>query len=65
MEEQDEPKWKLVERVVALIEKSLTPDAQVQHNISLPDITTRHPRQCDVVIRYGKPPRQTLSIVQR
>lgn len=59
-----EPKWKLVQRIVALLEKSLTPDAEVQHDVMRPDVTTGHRRQCDVVIKYGDPPRQMTAIVE-
>jgi hypothetical protein len=62
----EEPQWKLVEKVVALLEKALSPDAKVQHNVKLPVIgqPDREPRQCDVVITRGSHPRQTITIVE-
>lgn len=63
-----DPKWRLVERVVAVLEKSLTPDAQVLHDHKLPILTgasgRRRKRQFDVVIKSGKPPRETLTVVE-
>jgi hypothetical protein len=54
----------LLERAVAVLEKFLAPDAFVEHNIRLPELVTGTLRQCDVVIRAGKAPRQTLTIVE-
>ena len=59
-----EPRWKLIERVVALLEKTLTPDCHIEHNKKLPELVTGTLRQCDVIIRCGKPPRSTLTIVE-
>jgi hypothetical protein len=59
-----EPRWKLIERVVALLEKTLTPDCHIEHNKKLPELGTGTLRQCDVIIRCGKPPRSTLTIVE-
>lgn len=58
------PKWKLIEEIVAILEKSLTPDAKVEHNVWLPVIDRSGKRQCDVVITYGEPPRQSITIVE-
>lgn len=59
-----DPHWLLIQKVVAFLEKSLTPYAVVLHDRRLPNITTGHKRQCDVVIKYGKPPRQMTAIVE-
>lgn len=56
--------WKIVEEVAALLEKSLTPAAIVRHDIKLPVVGKKRMRQCDVVITYGRAPRQTISIVE-
>jgi hypothetical protein len=58
--------WRLHERLVAFLEKAVAPGADVRHNINLPVLTApeRKPRQCDVVIIAGEPPRQTLTIVE-
>lgn len=58
------PKWKLIEEIVAILEKSLTPFAKVEHNVRLPVIGRSGERQCDVVIRYGDSPRQFIVIVE-
>lgn len=55
--------WHLVERVVQLLEKSLAPNAEVLHNIWLPDKITGHKRQCDVVIRIAAA-RPVIAIVE-
>jgi hypothetical protein len=59
-----EPQWKTVERVVALLEKTLAPEARIRHDIKLPNLKTGHPIQCDVVIEKGQEPRITRSIVE-
>ena len=61
-----EPKWRIVERVVALLEQSLSPAARVKHDVYLPDRTLSNEsrRQCDVVIWSGQPPRETITIVE-
>jgi hypothetical protein len=56
--------WKKAENIAALIEKAVSPDAHVQTNVHLPVIGTSRTRQCDVVIYFGKPPRQTIAIVE-
>ena len=61
----EEPRWRYVERVVGLLEKSLDPSATVQHNIKLPVLDSpKDKRQCDVVITFGQSPRQTVTIVE-
>jgi hypothetical protein len=59
-----EPKWKLVQRVVALLEKTISPGDEVLHDEWLTDVTTGDKRQFDVVIKSGKPPRQTITVVE-
>lgn len=60
-----EQPWKLAERAVAALERTLTPEARIQHNVRLPDLLSASvQRQCDVVIRYGTPPRETITIVE-
>lgn len=56
--------WKQAENITALIERAISPDAHVQTNVHLPVIGTNRTRQCDVVIYFGKPPRQTIAIVE-
>ena len=51
-------------RVVALLEKSLAPNARVKHDVKLPCLTTGHEVQCDVVIEIGQEPRVTRTIVE-
>jgi len=47
-----------------MIEQATSPTAVVQHDIKLPVLGKKRVRQCDVVIRFGKPPRQTIAIVE-
>ncbi|MEI8643503.1 hypothetical protein P4S60_14580 [Pseudoalteromonas sp. Hal040] len=59
-------KGKEFELVIAAIEKGLSPDAIVEHDVFLPVLTSSNgrTRQIDVSIRQGKPPRETLTIVE-
>jgi hypothetical protein len=60
-----EPKWKLLERVVASLERTVSPDARVEHDVQLPDLQRPGAtRQCDVVVTTGQPPRETRTIVE-
>lgn len=58
--------WKEAELLVKLIEEQVSPDALIEHNVFLPVLssTTGVKRQCDLVIRTGQKPRQTISIVE-
>lgn len=58
--------WKTAEHIAAMLEKAVSPDAMVQHNVFLPVIgrPNRKPRQCDVVVTYGKEPRTSRAIVE-
>lgn len=56
--------WQLAERVCALLEKAISPEAQVQHDVKLKDIVTGRSRQFDVVIYVGKEPRQSITVVE-
>ncbi len=57
---------KYLEKIVHLIEQSLSPDDTVEYNVNLPILTSigGYKTQCDIVIRKGKLPRQTLIIVE-
>ena len=59
-------KWEEVEEIVKLLEASISPEAEVERNVFLPDLNSTQgaKRQCDVVIRNGKPPRETITIVE-
>ena len=62
---KEEPKWKMVERVVALLERTLDRGATVEHNVDLPDLgNPPHMRQCDVVVTTGPAHRRTRTIVE-
>lgn len=58
--------WLSQEHLVHLIEKSIDPDSRVELNVKLKDLnsTSHKARQCDIVIRKGKPPRETITIVE-
>jgi hypothetical protein len=55
-----------LEKLVQLIEQSLALDAIVERNVKLPILDSRigATAQCDIVILTGKPPRETLTIVE-
>jgi hypothetical protein len=55
-----------LERIVEMLERSLSQDAVVERNVRLPIIGSPSDgtAQCDVVIRSGPPYRQTLTIVE-
>lgn len=57
---------KYLEYLVQLIEKSISPDSIVERDINLPILHSRtgETTQCDLVIRTGKLPRETLTIVE-
>jgi hypothetical protein len=61
---QPEAKWRTVEKVVAFLEKSLSPEARVQHDVSLPNLSTGHMEQFDVVVEVGTEPRIKRSVVE-
>lgn len=58
-----EPKWKFIERTVAVLEHMLAPGAIVQHDQALNELVSGIQRQCDVIVRYGALPRQTLAAI--
>ena len=64
LQPEQEIGWRVAEEVAALLEKSITPLAKVEHNVMLPVIGKSRKRQCDVVITYGEHPRQTVAIVE-
>lgn len=55
-----------LEKLVQLIEQSIAPEAVVERNVRLPILGSASGAmaQCDIVIRNGKPPRQTVTIVE-
>jgi hypothetical protein len=55
-----------LERVINLIQKSIEPDAIVEHNVFLPVIGSKsgRSRQCDTVITSGPKHRKTITIVE-
>lgn len=57
-------RWKEVEEVAAMIERTLDPAADVVHNAWLPELVSGQERQCDVVVRSGPEHRRTVSIVE-
>lgn len=59
------PDWKTKEEIVALLEKAISPNAIVKHNIELPDLfdpTVK--RQFDTVIYSDNSNRATLTVVE-
>ncbi len=57
---------KYLEKVVALIEKSIDPNATVEHDVQMPVLTSKTgvTKQCDIVIRSGEKPRQIMTICE-
>lgn len=55
-----------LEKIVEIIERSILPTARIEQNVFLPVLTSTqgHTAQCDIVIRNGSPPRETLTIVE-
>ncbi len=59
-----EEHWRYVEHIVAALEQSIVPTALIEHDVNLWDNQAQDWRQCDIVIRQGSPPRETLTIVE-
>ncbi len=57
---------KFLEQLVKIIEQLISPDSIVEHNVQMPIISSNSgaTAQCDVVIRSGKKPRETITIVE-
>lgn len=55
-----------LEILVQMIERSISPDSIVEHDVQMPILNSRegHTTQCDIVIRTGKKPRETITIVE-
>ncbi|MCG7567579.1 hypothetical protein MHM95_14955 [Pseudoalteromonas sp. CnMc7-15] len=55
-----------LEKIVEIIERSISPTAKIEQNVFLPILTSveGHTAQCDIVIRNGNPPRETLTLVE-
>lgn len=60
------PQWMITEKIISILEKVISPDAKVEHNVKLPVIgsPSGKMRQCDIVIISGKVPRQYTAIVE-
>jgi hypothetical protein len=57
---------KYLEKLIALIEKSITPDARIEHDVQMPLLNSQNgsTTQCDIVIWSGKKPRETITIIE-
>ncbi|HEY6435092.1 MAG TPA: hypothetical protein VIY47_00755, partial [Ignavibacteriaceae bacterium] len=57
---------KLLEQLVQVIEQLISPDSIVEHNVQMPVVNSKRgsAAQCDLVIRSGKKPRETITIVE-
>lgn len=55
-----------LEKIVEIIERSISPGAKIEQNVFLPILTSveGHTAQCDIVIRNGNPPRETLTLIE-
>jgi len=56
--------WVSAEQIAALIERALTPDAEVRHDVKLAELVSGRLRQCDVVIASGPAARRIVTIVE-
>ena len=58
-------KWKDTEKIVAAFERRISDDSEIIHNVILPDLSgDSDGRQCDIIIKSGKHPRESLTIVE-
>ncbi|MES2587622.1 MAG: hypothetical protein V4622_01505 [Bacteroidota bacterium] len=57
---------KYFENLVKLLEKAIDPDSIVEHDVEIPILNSHKgaTTQCDIVIRTGKKPRETITIVE-
>ena len=55
-----------LEKLVQLIEQSISPGSVVEQNVNLPILGSKNgaTAQCDIVIRTGKPPIETITLVE-
>jgi len=59
------PDWKTKEEIVALLEKAISPNVIVKHNIELPDLYNPDvKRQFDTIIYSDNSNRATLTVVE-
>ncbi len=58
--------WKDLEKLVQIIEQSIDLGATVEHDVQMPILSSQSgaTAQCDIVIKKGQPPRQTITIVE-
>lgn len=57
--------WKDTEKIIAALESRISQDAAIEHNVIMKDLTgDSDGRQCDIVIRSGVFPRETVTIVE-
>ncbi|GIU51972.1 restriction endonuclease [Shewanella sp. KT0246] len=50
MKKEEIPDWKALENLVVMIQKQLSPDAKVQHNVMLEGVESETKRQIDVLV---------------
>ena len=57
---------KFLEKLVQVIEQSIFPHSIVEHNVELPILNSKSgaTAQCDIVIRTGQKPRETIIIIE-
>lgn len=58
--------WQDIEKLVQMINKSIEPESQVDHDVQLPVINSpsNRTRQCDIVIHSGPVHRRTITIFE-
>jgi hypothetical protein len=65
MAKKESKDWQFVEHTVSFLEQCIDPDSKMERNVKLPVLTfPDNYRECDIVIRTGKPPREVITIVE-
>jgi len=66
MSKEQDPLWKIKEKIVTILERHLSHGAKIERDQNLKVITSKsgRTRQCDVVITEGTKARPTISIVE-
>ncbi len=66
MSKEQDPLWKIKEKIVTILERHLAHGAKIERDQNLKVITSKsgRTRQCDVVITEGTKARPTISIVE-
>lgn len=66
MEKTINKEWELLEHTILLLEQAIDTESKVERDVKLPVLASegKEFRQCDIVIRVGKPGRETITIIE-